>query len=232
MLRVVFCDVDGTLLPKGEEQLSAESLQVLKRLTDRGVMVVIASGRPYGQLRELFWALHTRLIYLCLDGALVMHKNCVLYKKSLLKCKSKELLAQYGGGAVYGREYIYCVGNTPVVGKRVRGAEEIPEEYLKLELPTGQLRGLHESFRVAYQNENTTELVAAGADKGAAARAVMQKFGVSPDQAIAFGDGENDIPLLCAVGHAYRMNGSLCTGCGDLPIAQSVETVLKERFGI
>ena len=167
-----------------------------------------------------------------MDGALVMHKNCVLYKKRLMKCKSRELFERYGGGAVYGREQIYCVGNTPVNGKRVHTPFEIPEDYLKVELPTGTVTDLHESFRIAYQNDRTTELVAAGADKGAAARVVMQKFGVSPEQAIAFGDGENDIPLLCAVGHAYRMKDSLCMGFGDLPTAESVESVLRKHFGI
>lgn len=232
MLRMVFCDVDGTLLPKTEKTISADTMGVLRRLLDRGIVVVIATGRPYTQLKSLFGPLFFRLIFLCMDGALVMHKNCVLYKKPLMKCKSKELFARYGGGAVYGREQIYCVGNTPVVGKRVHIPEEIPEDYLKVELPTGTVTGLHESFRVAYQNERTTELVAAGADKGAAARAVMKKFGVAPDQAIAFGDGENDIPLLCAVGHPYRMKDSLCMGFGDLPTADSVESVLKREFGI
>ena len=229
---MVFCDVDGTLLPKTEQAISADTMAILRRLLDRGITVVIATGRPYAQARALFGSLFYRLVFLCMDGALVMHKNYVVYKKPLMKCKSKELLARYGGGAVYGREHIYCVGNTPVEGKRVHTPLEIPEDYLKVELPTGSVTGLHESFRIAYQNECTTELVAAGADKGAAARVVMQKFGVSPDQAIAFGDGENDIPLLCAVGHPYRMKDSLCTGFGDLPTAESVESVLHQQFGI
>lgn len=232
MLRMIFCDVDGTLLPKTEKTISTDTLNVLRRLLDRGITVVIASGRPYAQLKGLFGSLFYRLVFLCMDGALVMHKNCVLYKKRLMKCKTKELIARYGGAAIYGREQIYCVGDTPVVGKRVHIPEEIPEDYLKVELPTGTVTDLHESFRVAYQNGCTTELVAAGADKGAAARVVMRKFGVPPEQAIAFGDGENDIPLLCAVGHPYRMKGSLCTGFGDLPTAESVENILHQQFGI
>ncbi len=232
MLRMVFCDVDGTLLPKTEERIAADTLSVLRRLTDRGILVVIASGRPYAQLKALFGPLFYKLIFLCMDGALVMHKNCVLYKKRLMKCKTKDLIEKFGGAAIYGREHIYCVGDTPVQGKRVRIPEEIPEDYLKVELPTGHITDLHESFRIAYQNEQTTELVAAGADKGAAARAVMQKFGVTPDQAIAFGDGDNDIPLLCAVGHPYRMKDTLCTGFADLPVAESVESVLRQQFGI
>ncbi len=232
MLRMIFCDVDGTLLPKTEKTIPTDTLNVLRRLLDRGITVVIATGRPYAQVKTLFGPLFYRLVFLCMDGALVMHKNCVLYKKRLMKCKTKDLIARYGGAAIYGREQIYCVGNTPVDGKRVHIPEEIPEDYLKVELPTGTVTGLHESFRIAYQNERTTELVAAGADKGAAARVVMQKFGVSPDQAIAFGDGENDIPLLCAVGHPYRMKDSLCTGFGDLPTTDSVENVLRQQFGI
>lgn len=232
MIRMVFCDIDGTLLKKTEQAIPQDTMTVLRRLLDRGVTVVIATGRPYGQMRALFGPLFYRLVFVCMDGALVMHKNCVLYKKRLMKCKSRELFERYGGGAVYGREQIYCVGNTPVNGKRVHTPFEIPEDYLKVELPTGTVTDLHESFRIAYQNDRTTELVAAGADKGAAARVVMQKFGVSPEQAIAFGDGENDIPLLCAVGHAYRMKDSLCMGFGDLPTAESVESVLRKHFGI
>lgn len=232
MFRMVFCDVDGTLLPKSQSSISNDTLDVLRRLLDRGITVVIATGRPYGQLKTMFGPLFSRLVFLCMDGALVMHKNCVLYKKPLMKCKTKELIERYGGAAIYGREQIYCVGNTPVVGKRVPIPEEIPEDYLKVELPTGNMTGLHESFRIAYQNERTTELVAAGADKGAAARVIMQKFSVSPDQAIAVGDGENDIPLLCAVGHPYRMKDSLCVGFSDLPTAESVESVLRRQFGI
>ena len=134
---MVFCDVDGTLLPKTEQAISADTMAVLRRLLDRGITVVIATGRPYAQVKALFGPLFFRLVFLCMDGALVMYRNCVLYKKPLMKCKSRELLERYGGGAVYGREYCYCVGNTPVEGKRVHTPREIPEDYLKLELPTG-----------------------------------------------------------------------------------------------
>ena len=39
MLRLVFCDVDGTLLPRGENAISTELCDALRRLTDRGITV-------------------------------------------------------------------------------------------------------------------------------------------------------------------------------------------------
>ena len=79
MLRLVFCDVDGTLLPRGETAVSEETLDVLRRLTDRGITVAIASGRPYPQLRALFGALSHRLVFICLDGALTRRHDFVLH---------------------------------------------------------------------------------------------------------------------------------------------------------
>lgn len=230
MLRMVFCDVDGTLLPKSADTLTDGAIEMLRRLTDRGILVVIASGRPYAQLKPLFHSLKHRLIFLCLDGAVVMHRDCVLYKQPLSKTTVKALAARYGSVAVHGREKVYAFGNPYTKGQSVFTLDEIPEDFLKAEFPAGidEVDGT----RAAYRNSEVTELVSSDADKGAAARVVMQKFGVSRDQAVAFGDGENDVPLLHTVGHPYRMVGTLCAACPEAAVAYTVEGTLNQLFNI
>ena len=54
MTRIVFCDLDNTLLPAGRDRIDAETLAQIKRITDKGIHFCVASGRPYSQLKKLF----------------------------------------------------------------------------------------------------------------------------------------------------------------------------------
>ncbi len=217
MLRMICADVDGTLLPKGETALSAETKAVLRRLTDKGVTVVIASGRPYNQLKALFEELTHRLVFICLDGALTMHRDCVLHKRPLLKKESLLLLNRYPGAFVHGRQRVYR-----------ESFAAVGEPFLQLELPTGHFAERAPWFRVAYQDSGVTELVAPCAHKGNALQTVMKKFGVTAEEVAAFGDGENDIPMLQAVAHPFVMVNSDLTVCA--PCIHSVPATLRELF--
>lgn len=231
MLRIVFCDVDGTLLPSGTSTPAPETLEALRRLTDRGITVVIASGRPYSQLRALFGALSHRLLFICLDGALTRRHDFILHKRPLPKKVAQALLKRFPNAVVHGRETTYALGETPVTGGRfVSTPNEIGEDYLKLELYASSAPEPSPYYRVAYRTDGLTELVAPCADKGNAAATLLQKLGISPDQAVAFGDGENDVSLLSTVGHPYRMRGTLPEL--SAPETDSVIDTLHELFQI
>ncbi len=208
MLRLVFCDVDGTLLPRGEAAVSEETLDVLRRLTDRGITVAIASGRPYTQLRTLFGALAHRLVFICLDGALTRRADFVLHKRPLPQRAVAALLKEYPKATVHGREAAYSLGGAPV-GKPIDNPNQVGEPVLKLELFTDRVPPESLNYRLAYREPGIAELVAPCANKGNAALTLMEKLGITPEQAVAFGDSRNDEELLSVVGHPYRMRGTL-----------------------
>lgn len=223
MLRMVCCDLDGTLLPATDEAVSAELLDVFRRLTDKGILVVIASGRPYEGLKGLFGDLAQRLIFICLDGAVTWHRNCVLHKRPLLRKSAEELLQRYSAALVHGRQRVYDV--------QTISPGAIGEPFLKLELPDGDFSQREEWFRVAYRGAGVTELVAPCADKGNAVRTVMEKFGITPEQTVAFGDGDNDVVMLTAVGHPYLMqSSSLALSLPNLKRTGNVSDTLKDLF--
>ncbi len=230
MLRLVFCDVDGTLLPHGEIAVSEDLCDVLRRLTDRGITVAIASGRPYHQLRALFGGLAHRLVFICLDGALTMERNCVLHKRPLPRDAALALLEKYPYAVVHGREVRYCLGAAREGAQFVDSPNAIGEPFLKLELFTGYVPPENPNYRIAYRETGLVELVAPCANKGNAAVKLMQKLGISRDEAVAFGDGDNDIELLSAVGHPYRMKGTLPTS--HAPEIASVADTLHSLFNI
>ena len=70
MIRLVTCDIDGTLLHGTETAIDAETLGEIRRLREKGVLFCPASGRQYHSLRRLFAPAADELTYLCENGAL------------------------------------------------------------------------------------------------------------------------------------------------------------------
>ena len=63
-VRLIACDIDGTLLQKGARNISPEIFQEIDRLEQRGVLFCPASGRQYHSLRQLFAPVADRVPYL------------------------------------------------------------------------------------------------------------------------------------------------------------------------
>ena len=78
MIKMIVTDIDGTLLPEATPVPPREVTEVIGRLLDQGVRVVLASGRPYSSLRNLFPELRERLTYLCSNGSVVVEGEKLL----------------------------------------------------------------------------------------------------------------------------------------------------------
>ena len=71
MIRLIACDIDGTLLPEGSTELEPAVYTQIRRLSERGIFFCPASGRQYSSLRRLFAPVAGRLPFLCENGAVV-----------------------------------------------------------------------------------------------------------------------------------------------------------------
>ena len=80
MIKMVVCDVDGTLLKRGETKLSTKTIDTIKKLTAKGIVFVVASGRTYTDLKRLFAAVDKDIVYAAHDGAINVYKGNVLAK--------------------------------------------------------------------------------------------------------------------------------------------------------
>ena len=54
MIRLIASDVDGTLVPESASQINPEYYDIIRALHQKGITVVIASGRQYASIRRLF----------------------------------------------------------------------------------------------------------------------------------------------------------------------------------
>ncbi len=199
MTRIVFCDLDNTLLPAGRDRIDGEILSEIKRITDKGIYFCVASGRPYGQLKSLFGELYRRVVFICLDGALTMHRDCVLEKRLLPH--PERLLGGESPATLYSRT---SERELPAELSSQRIKEELNRAGGILKIALYGKPAFSELSRLCYQSGDIYEYVAPCANKGSAATALMEKLRIDPQKSAALGDGENDIPLLRVAGSAFR----------------------------
>ena len=71
MIRLIACDIDGTVLEPYEQYLPAELFEQMERLLRKGILFCFSSGRQYANLRILAEHLADQVYYICDNGAVV-----------------------------------------------------------------------------------------------------------------------------------------------------------------
>ena len=98
MIRLIACDIDGTLLQAGQETLPPAIHPLIRQLEERGVAFCVASGRQFSNLHALFGPSAGRIYYVCENGALVFGKGAPdrPLKKIVLTEYAMEIRKQLG----------------------------------------------------------------------------------------------------------------------------------------
>ncbi len=229
MIKLSATDIYGTLQQNGETEISPRFFAAAQRLMDSGVAVCAASGRQYKSLLNLFAPAAERMYFICENGAVVygpgaqpLSKTVIDRALSLRLCREIlgiadcELLIS-GTNMSYlcpkTQEYLnhirYFVGNNVTVLSR---PEDMPEDFVKISayyLPGAEqieamLRPQWErDFQVAIAGKCWLDFTLA--DKATGMQALYRALHISPEEAMAFGDNYNDVPMLDCVGHPYLM---------------------------
>ena len=230
MIRLVASDIDGTLLRNGAKTISPVLFDQIRRLGERGIRFCPASGRQYSSLRRLFAPVADELSYLCENGAVVwgpgspgpvLSKTVMERSRALALCGA--ILAQptcevliSGANTSYlcpkeadiVDHMRYFVGNNVTL---LKTPEEVPEDMVKVSAycRTGAvamapvLSPGWEDFHPAVAGEKWLDFTLA--DKGTGLRSLCAALGVDLSEVMAFGDNDNDLPMLALAGRPYIM---------------------------
>ena len=114
-VKMVFFDIDGTLVPLDKDDISEKSVYALNKLKEKGIKICIATGRAPIQLPK-FRGIDFD-IYLNFNGSLVFNENEDIYKNPLSK-KDVFTLLENGKSmdkplAVSSKEIYACNGTNP-----------------------------------------------------------------------------------------------------------------------
>lgn len=234
MIRLIACDVDGTLLQPGQTELSPQVPEQIVRLQAKGIRFCPASGRQYSSLRNLFSPVADQLSYICENGAVVFGPGSpgrLLSKTTMERTAAMELCRDILDIdqceiVLSGVNLSYLCPKAPdivehvryVVGNRtalLNRPEELPEEPVKVSAYCRQGAQAAElllapkwssRFQTAVAGEKWLDFTVA--DKGTGVRALCTALGISLHEVLAIGDNYNDLPMLELVGNPCIMDSA------------------------
>lgn len=228
MRKICFFDIDGTLSDDGhgvEMVIPKSCIQALHQAKEEGHLLFVNTGRVMSTVPNLIRDLPINGFVLgC--GTEIRIKDKSVYSYEIEKKERKRLITHLKklpyatvfegkmGCAQYHAE------RDPFVMKILYryGQEKFPiydaedenyafEKFCMFKLPTddwGDLSFL-ENYNLIARDPNFYEVTPASCSKGNGVRWLLEYYGLNQEDAYAFGDSENDLEMLSAVGHAVVM---------------------------
>lgn len=228
MIKAIFFDIDGTLVSFTQKFLPDQLLADLAELRARGIKIFVSSGRALQDLE------HTGMLrsaqfdgYVTLGGQYCCDGDRVPFRDSPIALS--DLRGAYEVFKAHPELPAVMEGNgesyLTTVNDRVRQVYEFLHTqlypvrdpawllegkiYQLAPLVTPEEEGV---FLAAMPGCMSTRWYSQGIDilprdggKGAGVRAAMRQYGLSPEEIMAFGDGENDMEMLELAGIGVAM---------------------------
>lgn len=225
--KIVFFDIDDTLYIKDEKRIADSTRHALKALNAKGIITAIATGRSPGaipaRIKELIQDTGIGMI-VSINGQLVMYCGKVLHETPM----ATEEVAQVADylnahGIAYGSvgsDILTVSHQTPelhaATGDLGLGFEVGPKAYETHAVyqmmafyndETGRTiePGLPDTVKPIRWHESGVDLLVHAGSKARGIQAALDKLGLDMADAMAFGDGLNDIEMLQAVGCGVAM---------------------------
>lgn len=235
MIKLIASDLDGTLLHGGEQSLSPRALNLVRRLIEKGVRFIAASGRQYDNERRLFGDIQDDISYIAENGALCAHNGQILFRHTLdedLRLRIiTEIRKRPDCDILLSRADASVIeGTNPAFVNHIRNVmkntTEIVDDVANAKGPfikiavanmTGgpqalqeYLQHLQEMFspeiRAVTSGNFWIDFIPPNVNKGTALQMFLDYFNIRPDECAALGDQQNDIEMLELAGSGYAMS--------------------------
>lgn len=231
-IKIVFTDVDGTLLD-AEHRVIPEACASVQKLAQLGIPLVLVSARMPEGLTTIQREMGFTGPLVCYSGAYVLDEQgaellshpididtaCEI--KQFLDCELPGLAcSEYGyhtwicdddqDPRIQNEERITTLKAQNARLRDVFGLTGIHKFLLmgepdEMEVAEKRIAAAYPQLAVARSSAILCEVMSGKASKAEGVQVVCRHFGMDPSEAVAFGDGRNDIDMLAAVPESYAM---------------------------
>ena len=234
-VKLFVSDIDGTLLvPK--KKISAKNIAAVKKMTDAGITVTIATGRMYRAALPIAQELGVNVPIITYNGALIKSVDgTIIYEKNLPEELVTEIvnfyekrgwhLQSYSEDILYVPEYNNFVKEyegSQKVQANVIGWDAMKKKTLHVckmlsiaDTEEENLRRMAElkaefgnKIEVTKSAPIFTEIVCPDISKASAVKILAEKLNISRAEVMAIGDADNDLPMLKAAGTSVAMGNA------------------------
>ncbi len=227
MTKIIFFDIDGTLVALGRHEIAEDAKAALDSLRASGIKVFIASGRHKCVMDNLHGYPFDG--YICTNGSLITVGKEAIYRHPICREDAVEIVRiAYERNIpclAYLEEILRINFQTdksmkvfdmlrivpPESGDLHRIAEEVPVFEF-----TPVMTAEQEAFFTPYLRDTVfvrwhpdfVDLNPVGVNKAGGIEQVLKYYGFSREESMAFGDGENDIQMLDYAGISVAMGNA------------------------
>lgn len=225
-VKIIFFDIDGTLVDPATGRIPEKTILTLARLRERGVRLCISTGRSPVGLPDFgpvtFDAYSTFNGSLCCSAEGVIHSTPIAPRDvAQVLCNAAAIGRPV---SVATRDRLSANGIDPDLADYYRLADlelTVDENFDAAcrenvyQIMLGCREADHPAIlrdakgvKIAVSWDRAVDVIPACSGKGAAIAAVLAHFGLEAAQAMAFGDGLNDLDMLQAVGTGVAMGNA------------------------
>lgn len=231
MIKLVTCDIDGTLIKDYSKDLEPSFFDLIKKLKEKGVLFVATSGRQLPNLKQLFKPVQNEISYISENGALITHNNKTLYKSIIDNKLAKDLAQKILD--TQNLEVLVCAANTTYVIPKCEkflkhiqfevknditiatSLNDIKEDILKVSIyepnkitqETIDLftKEFGQKFKHTLSGLSWYDFMNYNTHKGSAIEILQKEINVTKEETVAFGDNFNDIEMLKDAKYSFAM---------------------------
>jgi Cof subfamily protein (haloacid dehalogenase superfamily) len=218
MYRIVFLDIDGTIL-NSQNQLDVKLFETVKQLQEKGILVALATGRSYDGAKIYGEKLGTSL-YVSYNGGYVLSQGKIIYDAKIPARLAYHLCRKTND---LGEAFIHFSYRNSRSNQPMHGVEYLlPEAEISNIADTNQdahrlVLYVDQKQRAAFQEEITE---AASFDEGDRLEVfpkgskwtgilpLLNELGISAEEVVTIGNGTNDLEMLKAAGLGIAMKNS------------------------
>jgi len=223
MKKILFFDVDGTLY-NSEKILPASAKEALFEARRKGYELAIATGRAPFMIQSLLEELDINT-YVTFNGQYVVYRGEVVYTNGIEKDELAKIVA-FGEARnepvvfLDDKQMIASVENNDMVAESLN---TLKYQYPNLDSTYYMRNDVYQTLIFMEEKDETLyceafpnvqfvrwhryscDILPKGGSKAVGIGKVLEKMGLTLNDAIAFGDGINDIEMLQAVGTGVAM---------------------------
>lgn len=227
MIKAIFFDVDGTLVDPATHRIPQNTIDTLYALREKGLRLFVATGRHMSMLDDVraqfdFDGYITVSGQFCLCGDRVVHSNPIPRQGMEEMVRAME---EHGfSGMFLEGERCWLNRNDAMAGQFLedfqvkqppvlplsRALEQPVYQVITMLSPRDEWKLLERAkhLRCVRWYHGFTDAMPPDGGKDAGIAAVLDWAGIAPEQAMAFGDGENDLTMFRCVGTGVAMGNA------------------------
>lgn len=232
--KLVAIDVDGTLL-NSRQQLTPRTAEALQAALDKGVHIVLATGKMYVGIQELVGKFGLQSPQITSGGAVITQKGQEICRWSVARPLAEQVIQmceEQGLTLIVLRDgltfaaalnddtnYMETYGDPHpiVVNPLVNCLEPEPTNLYMIAYQQDERFGeavrlfeqtMGGQLSVKRSSPYFLEFVHRDASKGNALRVLAERLDIAPGDMVAIGDSHNDLSMFAYVGRAVAMGSS------------------------